>query len=1107
MNLEKIKQNLRAELVKTRTNKKMIDQLAEHKLKALAKLSETKRLLKTSEAKKQPVKTKALKAEILKGIRLTPKQKIVFEKSIFPSIVKDYRYSNKLITDSERKDSKAHTALKNADIKDFNAFHLFLNKMETKGQKNLGRTKEARKLITKAKQLTTKRDIGIFNKSGLYTGLVSVVFWLDVSDKRIMRTFILKVFDKTEDEIKDMIANHISEEYFNYIHIGNIDDSDLDIEYALVGVDRKTSQYKESAADIKRILNSDYIGKNEYAFIDDEINESKFIKLPDQIQANESIIKVNCVWDTLNKLDKEVINNSVLTKYFKDNNITKSTKWNFTLLANTLTALEINHKIFSRFGSIIRKKVFNPKKHYFYAIVSNNHLYNISYREMKMFTNYTCKDRNYNITNVEPLIETLEYYNNNYQIKNASINVDTNSKDLNIVITKLLVANKVNSNNCTLYLKGDLYDIAKFYETVDKNMIISSKFSMMSPLIHIAERYNLFSTFTKGMNRPKPINMSMSNMKYEDLTGVHSLDLNSAYLYILQSMDYIPVINETTYPKKYDNHAIVDTNFYIIDHVPHKYRCLIQTGITSGYRLNDIEGCKISYYIEPILIENPFKVFIKKMYDTNKGWAKQIISIFIGNMQRHQMEGHKGIYFKDIITNENEMLLSDHDDHDVKIGNLHIVYKEYDNLQQHVNTNMLPCAHFVIDQCTLRIRNFIKSLPPTTKVLGIKTDCVIFKGNLPNIPISPNIYGGFKEIPTKLPKKVIYNPFTDHEYFNIPIIEKKDFKLNTNVLLDCIAGAGKTYFLQNTVIPMLKQNNKSFFVTSSQWNAIVDYDDDITSMTKLMKTSFVNGKHFHKYDYILIDEIGLLNSQMLKWLYEHKSYNQYIIGAGDKNQLLPVKDTIPFNPLKSKLIQRMFDCKIKLTRNRRNNYTEEQYKEMRNNTYITTDYEHTNIKQLPSWNISYTNDTRKMINNLRSKNWTDKIGKLPIRKGARIICITNNLKPKNIYNKQIFYVQSYSDNNILLKRYNKDIEVTITYEEYINFDLAYCLTLYCVQGLGLPHGQVGFHDINYIKEHVKNGLYVMYSRIEDKPQTMQTNNEQQTITPTIMKENTFTISF
>lgn len=132
---------------------------------------------------------------------------------------------------------------------------------------------------------------------------------------------------------------------------------------------------------------------------------------------------------------------------------------------------------------------------------------------------------------------------------------------------------------------------------------------------------------------------------------------------------------------------------------------------------------------------------------------------------------------------------------------------------------------------------------------------------------------------------------------------------NAGFVLQGKPGTGKSYTINNIIIPTLKNLNKNYIVTSFTHSAISNNDQDhkkfdecatIHSLLNLFKdksNKFIakDGKAYNYqtkklYDYIIVDEFSQANNLLLFEL-KHKFYNCKFILSGDQDQLGHISDS------------------------------------------------------------------------------------------------------------------------------------------------------------------------------------------------------------------------
>ena len=192
--------------------------------------------------------------------------------------------------------------------------------------------------------------------------------------------------------------------------------------------------------------------------------------------------------------------------------------------------------------------------------------------------------------------------------------------------------------------------------------------------------------------------------------------------------------------------------------------------------------------------------------------------------------------------------------------------------------------------------------------------------------------------------------------------------------------------------------------------------------------------------YIIIDEIGLCDREAQDLLYKCHLAEKIIYSFGDFRQLLPINNEKHFDSPSylNYFYNEIYDMKT----NYRNEFTIKYYDSLINNTvnlqkeirkHSVKDYKKAHII------ICITNKDVIKYNNLMCEYLNiDNI----CTKNTKIICNTNDLKNKNIYNNYDFIIKDIENDIITL-----DTNETITKEELLkNFTFGYAITLFKAQG-------------------------------------------------------------
>ena len=239
----------------------------------------------------------------------------------------------------------------------------------------------------------------------------------------------------------------------------------------------------------------------------------------------------------------------------------------------------------------------------------------------------------------------------------------------------------------------------------------------------------------------------------------------------------------------------------------------------------------------------------------------------------------------------------------------------------------------------------------------------------------------------------------------------------------------------NDIVPKL---DKSYIIISPSHVSISEYRNKGYNCNVIQK--YLYRKLIPKEDIIIVDEIGMIGNAGWNILYMAKLLGKRIIAYGDFKQLKPVGAERLFN--KDQWLNLMFKTIDTKWINRRNNFTEKYYMDLFN---IKKEVEkHSTDLHKTEYVLCYFNETRKKYNEIICKN---KGIKSMTNKDALIMCKTNDLRDKEIYNNYVFKVVESNRDEITL--FNVDFKnyVELSKEEiHKNFDYAYARTLYNIQG-------------------------------------------------------------
>lgn len=318
-----------------------------------------------------------------------------------------------------------------------------------------------------------------------------------------------------------------------------------------------------------------------------------------------------------------------------------------------------------------------------------------------------------------------------------------------------------------------------------------------------------------------------------------------------------------------------------------------------------------------------------------------------------------------------------------------------------------------------------------------------------------------------------YDPY--EPTFKLPAVNE------TNTIYIDYAGSGKTHYIVNELIPKLND----FIVVSPSHASIREYRSKKINCNVIQKYCFSNTIPTEKN--IIVDEIGMLDSQANNIIAKCALMGKNIYSFGDMKQLKPVNGEPCDSPIYLNYIYANIN---KLGTNYRNNFTFEYYDSliaMTKTKDILAEINKHNSKSPEEAEtiITYTNATRqkfnkKMITKLGIDYDTSYTGIKPEYKiktptiGCKIMCNSNLLSEKNIYNNFYYNIKAVEGSDITITDGLDDIVIT---EKQLKkfFDFGYCRTLYNIQGESITSFYFPVEDIPYIDGRA---LYTLVSRLK-----------------------------
>jgi hypothetical protein len=498
---------------------------------------------------------------------------------------------------------------------------------------------------------------------------------------------------------------------------------------------------------------------------------------------------------------------------------------------------------------------------------------------------------------------------------------------------------------------------------------------------------------------------------------------------------------------KYSNILMSKTGFYSYEHL--KY--CTEEGV--DFELKEAISCQYK--------ENYFTDMVNTLYTklSNEEF-KFIVNCMIGSFEKKRDRKPITKYVK--IANEDETKTTDK-----FVRKINDDYNIIFDVEDKVNTNVfnrVPIRVQVLCEARRIVYEKIKELKLNRgDIKQIRTDAITFKFNVLKRQekfFKSSVIGEWKE-----------QACTDYKN-NIEIYDQDmTFELNcinkNNKIYIDYAGSGKTYHIINNLLPTLQ----NYIVMSPSQASIVEYRNNNINC-QVIQYYTLNNK-IPVEDVIIIDEVGMLDSHMNNLIVKCALLGKTIYSFGDFKQMKPVNGEPCCN---ENYLNYVYGSIEKLGTNYRNDFTFEYYDElisMTNKKQIKNEIIKYNSKSYDQAEtiITYTNETRKKYNNMMCQKLNIEFGDI----NCRVVCKTNDLKDKGIYNNFYCTIYEIQDDNVILYDGVNDYIINID-ELNKYFELGYCRTLYNIQGASITSFYYALEDIDYIDGRA---LYTLVSRIKN----------------------------
>jgi hypothetical protein len=733
----------------------------------------------------------------------------------------------------------------------------------------------------------------------------------------------------------------------------------------------------------------------------------------------------------------------------------------------------------------------------------------------------------------------ISYNNHFYPIKNTILNKvsipkkikisDNLNNDFDSLLKenvlpsniKISIENKVNEDNikehsrdsCRLRTSEQKINIITF-NNKDTQHISNSEYNVCLDILEIFGLKDKITPFTNLKNImniiEKPYIIENTNSffianyakggfnyynKNADISKkIKTIDHNKFYSNCLCDLEYLISVDiRQSEPVKLNKNPEFIVEHYLYIAKPKKSCLLIpDTNIYSGSHL--LLCCE--YGVEFDILEeletkrhfNYYKQLINDVYDKlgstkYKGLIKDMMNIIIGKFEQDiklndEMTVEKLCNFQERMTNEG-FYYKYNDKYYLKLNKNKIVNKIY---------NKCPIAIQLKDLGRVKLFQKIQELNISENdLVNIETDSISFIYKKQDLgQLDANNWKGWKEIKKDIAyfekrKKTDFDVFDGETTF---FLSKSD---NNNKLYNCYAGSGKSYTIVNKILPSL--NNENYIIITPSHNSATQYYK-LKLNCKVVQT-YKFQQYLPQEENIIIDEVGLCDRDAQDFIYKCFMLGKNIYSLGDFRQLLPIGENKHFNS--NNYLNMIYGEIIQVNTNFRNNFkikyydslinhipNEDLIKKYNGHDYFLID----EIKKYNSKNwkkadiiICITNKSKENYNKLMSEYKKVKMGDI----GCKIVCNTNNLRVKGIYNSFDFIIKD------VLEEEDENDETKITYilddetklnekELFHNFELGYAITLFKAQGQQYKSFFMPEEDFKYINAR---SAYTLISRLQE----------------------------
>jgi len=549
-----------------------------------------------------------------------------------------------------------------------------------------------------------------------------------------------------------------------------------------------------------------------------------------------------------------------------------------------------------------------------------------------------------------------------------------------------------------------------------------------------------------------------------NIDKIKTIDKNKCYSYILRNLPHLVKFDiQKNQPVDLKNHIIEDHFMYIVQPeestilMPNKnvyFGNLVKLAKSEGIKFKILEA------VETNKVDNCFTEMIDHLYEICPDIAKDIVNRMIGTFNIG-CKGEEEIITFDKICNNDEGDRSE--GYQFKLNDNYNIFYNIKKSLPRLGTKK-PISFQILDESRIMIYKKMKQLCLRDQdILKVKTDSISFYDRGVEIDLGRD-FNDWKQEDFKFMKFAdIVDNSNDFLTFERPIYSEKQ-----TTLIIGNAGCGKSFDIMNNLIPKL---NDSYIVITPTNSTMSEYKKN--GINTKVKQTFTLSNTIPEEHNIIIDEVGMSDYGDFIMIIRCILSGKNIYAYGDFSQLLPVgeieqKDT-------NFLINMLFSQVVKMNTNFRNDFTADYYNNLRYN-YNKKELVKEVQKHSVDWDkseyiVCYQNDTKDKYNKMKMEH----LGITNIiDKGCKVICKSNDLRDKDIFNKYRFTVEDNSETHVIIKDDIKTYTIPIeAFRKY--FQPAYAVTLYCIQGESINSYHYPSEDYKFINGR---SCYTLISRLK-----------------------------